>query len=216
MIRLIGINKIIMILVFGGLCMLFAFYYYMVSAPQINETNKELRNNNSEISKLTEDLDKLKLGIEQFKEQEDKFNALSKHDFFNTQDRVQARNQLNAIRDASGLISAQYTVKSAGVDKNDKMTEAGYQILNTPMEFSLEAVEDQDIFRFIYFLNYGFPGQITLEELTITRDEEITFPLLKQIGVGQADMRPLVTARIIASWRTIVPDTNAEVKGGDQ
>jgi len=216
MIRLIGLNKIFLMLFLGMLLALFVFYYYMVASPEIASNDRELRNNNGEISKISNDLNQLKIGIEQFKEQEDQFQSLYKHDLFNPQDRVEARKRLTAIRDSSGVSSAQYTINSAKVDKNEDIKKAGYKILNTPMTFRIEAIDDLDVYRFIYLLNHGFPGQITLEEVSVSREEEITLPLLKQIGIGQEEMRPLINAEIEASWRTSVPDTQLELSGGGE
>jgi len=214
MIRLIGLNKIFLMLFLGMFLALFIFYYYMVASPEILSNQRELRNNNGEISKISGDLDQLKIGIEQFKEQEDQFQSLYKHDLFNSQDRVEARKRLTAIRDASGVSSALFTIRSAKVDENEDVKKAGHKILNTPMTFRIEAIDDLDVYRFIYLLNHGFPGQITLEEVSVSREEEITLPLLKQIGIGQEEMRPLINAEIEASWRTIVPDTQLELRGG--
>lgn len=214
MIRLIGFNKILLILVLGGLLAALGFYYYMVSTPQIDKNNKELRRSNAEISEITTNLSDLKLGIEKFTQQEQDFKQLEKYGFFDPQDRVQARKKLNHIKDISGVMAAQYTIKSAQTDKNEKIAAAGYKILNTPMEFDLDALDDKEIYRFIYYLNYGFPGQISIEEISITRDENITFERLKAIGLGLEPLEPLVKSRILANWRTIVPDTAISVDGG--
>jgi hypothetical protein len=216
MIRLVGLNKIFLILLLGALAGLFAIYYYVVSTPDIEQAKRELSNNNSEIERLSEELEELKSGIAQFNEQEAKFKELFQHDIFNSQNRVDARRILTFIRDASGVTTAQYTVKSAQVEKNKKMEEADYQILNTPMEFSLEAVQDSDIYKFMFLLNHGFPGQVNFETVVITREEQVTFPLLKQIGIGQEELRPLVRAKITANWKTMVPDTKVEVTGGEE
>lgn len=216
MIRLIGFKKIFMILLLVFLLVICLFYMYAMASPDIKASKKELNQNTSEISELSQNIDQLKLGIEQFQSQESEFKDLEKHDMFNTQDRVQTRRKLNSIREASGVSSAQYTIKPALSDKSEKLQDAGYKILNTPMQFSIEAIEDQNIYQFIYLLNYGFPGQITLEEVSITREEEVTFSVLKQIGIGKEPLRPLVKAEIKASWRTIVPDTTIAVTGGDE
>ncbi len=216
MIRLIAFNKFFLIILLGGLLTALAFYYYAVSIPKIESDKKALRKNSAEISELSQNLEELKAGIAQFLKQEEEFKQLEKKGFFDPQDRVQARKKLNYIRDMSGVITAQYTIKPAGDQVNEQVKAAGHKILDTPMEFSLDAIEDADIYRFIYYLNYGFPGQITIKDITMTRNEDITIPKLKQIGLGLEPMTPFISAKITANWRTIVPDATIAVTGGSE
>jgi len=216
MIRLIGLNKIFLILLLGILLGCFLFYYFVVAVPEISNAKRELANNDYEIGELNQNLEEIRTGIANFKDREAEFKELFRHDLFNSQNRVDARNKLTEIRDASGVLSAQYSVQSAAVEPNKKMEEAGHQILSTPMVFELEAIEDSDIYKFLFLLNYGFPGQVNIDSVSITREEAVTIPLLKQIGIGQAEMRPLVKSKITASWKTIVPNTAIELIGGTE
>lgn len=211
MIRLIGMQRVLGIIVLATLTVFFVFYQYFLVTPQIQDTQRELSKNKSEVAEMTENLDSLVKGIAQFSEQKDIFELIQKYEFFDPQDRVEAGRRITKMQEDSRLLSAKYSVRPAKPEKNQKAFEAGHKILNTDIDFDLEAIEDEDIYKFVYLLNYGFPGHITITELNITRDKEVTQPLLRQIGTGQESLRPLVTAILRINWRTMVPDTSIQV-----
>jgi len=101
-------------------------------------------------------------------------------------------------------MNARYTIKPAKSLVTDKSKEAGHKILETDIDFTLDAIEDSDIYRFVYNLNYGFPGQIAINRFSISRDVAITQPLLRKIGTGGAEA--LVTGKLNVTWRTMVLD----------
>lgn len=216
MIKLIGIGRLFFIVCLSALSALLIVYYHFTASPQSESSKKELAKNNSEISEISTNLADLKSGLETFKSQQEKFLSIKdQYDFFNAQDRVQARRKLNVIRDISRVSSAQYNIRPAVTEKNDALKESGYKVLNTPIEFNVTAIEDKDIYSFIYHLNYSFPGIVQIDQLSISRDEEITQPLLRDIGTGREDIRPLVSASIKTSWVTIVPDPSVSIKEGE-
>lgn len=217
MIKLIGLSRLFVIICLGALFVLLAIYYHFSAVPSLADSSKELRKNNREISKLSNDLDELKNGMEEFKGRQDEFVSIrDQYDFFNPQDRVQARRQLNVIRDLSRVTSAQYNIRPAVTEEKQSLRDAGYKLLNTPIEFTLKAIEDKDIYTYLYHLNYSFPGVLIIDEVSISRDAEVTQPLLRDIGTGREDIRSLVTARVTTSWRTVVPDPSISIEEGGQ
>ncbi len=213
MIKLIGIGRLFIIISLGLLLALLVVYYHFSAVPVLSDVSKELRKNNSEISNISNDLDELKNGMEEFKGRQDEFLALKdQYDFFNPQDRVQARRQLNVIRDLSRVTSAQYNIRPAVTEEKQSLRDAGYKLLSTPIEFTLKAIEDKDIYTYLYHLNFSFPGMLIIDEISISRDEEVTQPLLRDIGTGREDIRALVTATVKTSWRTVVPDPSISIE----
>ena len=214
MIRVIGLQRVLILVLLAVLLGALFFYGMFVLKPEIVREQRELALNQSKISEMTANMDKLVQGMELFTEQKEEFEVIQKYGFFDPQNRVLARQHLNLMQKESRLLSAKYTIKPAVTEKNKIALEAGYKVLNTDIEFILEAIEDLDIYNFIYLLNYGFPGQISIKELKISRDQEVTQPLLRQIGVGKAT--PLVKAVFLVNWRTMVADDSLSISSEEE
>lgn len=213
MIRLVGIRRIFAILLLLGLVVLLMSYTLVLAKPGLRKAQQELIKHKADIAEMTSNIDKLTQGIERFTTQKDYFEQIQKFGFFDPQNRVEARRRLNLMQKESRLLSAKYTIKQAIAAKSEKAAVANYKVLDTEIAFTFEALEDIDIYNFIYLLNYGFPGQIAIEELSISRDQEITQPLLRNIGIG--DYEPLVKGELKVIWTTMVPEDSV-ADGGDQ
>lgn len=196
------------------LLLFLAIYWVYVLKPDIQDNKRQLAMNTSEVAEMNESLNDLMIGIEKFKQQKSVFEKVQKFGFFDSQNRPEARQRLVAMQKESRLLSTRFSIKSAEEEKNKKAKEAGYKILNTDIDLTLEALEDNDIYHFVYLMNYGFPGQILIKELTIKRDTEITQPVLRQVGLGESG--PLVSAVLRVNWRTMVPDTSLAISIGQE
>lgn len=211
MIRVIGFQKILILIVLAAVLVLAALYNFYILKPSSILVERELRQNKSEISEVQTNMDNLVQGLAKFEGQKQKFETVRKYGFFDPQNRVQTKQRFNVMQKEAQLLSARYTIKPAQIEKNEKVAEAGYKIVNTEIDLSLEALEDGDIYNFLYLLNYGFPGQVSITSLDLSRDVEITQPLLRQIGVGEAS--GLVKATFRLNWRTMLPDETLSVSG---
>ncbi len=209
MIRTIGFNKFLIIALLAGFIVIAFLYKSQMVQPALDKQERELRKEKREISEMTKDMNKLVKGMEEFDKQKDQFANVQKLGFFDPQNRVVAKQRIIAMQQESRLLSARYTISPAQTVPNEKAKDAGYKILNTDIDFSLGAIEDADVYKFIYLLNYGFPGQLIIRDVKLERKKEITQPLLRQIGVGEAE--PVITATITASWKTMVPDDSLAV-----
>ena len=98
--------------------------------------------------------------------------------------------------------------------ESKRAKDANYKMVATDIQFDLEAIEDVDIYKFLYVLTYGFPGQVVVNDFTVSRDVEVTQPLLRRIGSGQSE--PIVQSSVRISWYTMVPEDNdvTEENGG--
>ena len=204
MIKIIGYNKALLILILCASMVLLFLYNQKMLMPNLQKQERQLRTAQSEISKMTGDMDQLRNSLEKFEKEKLDFERVQKLGFFDLQDRVKADATVSAIQRESRLIAAKYSIKPASTISNQKLRDAGYKILNTDMDFDLEAIEDNDIYKFIYILNYGFPGQIIIKNLDISRPVKVTQPILRKIGGGEAVA--VVKASLKVSWQTMVPD----------
>jgi len=212
MIKLIGYNKLLLIVLLL-VCLIGAFLYNQsILKPSLDKKERVLRANSSEMSEMTTNLSELSGNLQAFEKQKIDFERVQNLGFFNSQNRVEAREFITAIQKESRLLSARYEIKPARSDENKMAKEAGAKVLTTDISFDLEAIEDSDIYKFIYILNYGLPGQVVINDFVLSRDKEITQPLLRKIGVGEAVA--VVNASLNVTWNTVVLDETLSVTDG--
>ena len=211
MIKAIGYNKVFLIVVLMA-CLAVTFLYNQnFLKPDLDKKNRTLRANSSEISEMTGNLNKLSGDLQKFEKQKTDFERVLKLGFFDPQNRVEARQIITEIQQESRLLSAKYQISPAQSEENKMAKEAGSKILTTGIRFDLEAIEDADIYKFIYILNYAFPGQLAINDFSMSREVDVTQPILRKIGVGQAEA--LVKASLSVTWKTMVPDETISVTG---
>ncbi len=225
MIKKLGIKRafllLVLSLVLGALFMQSEF----LLKPKVLQSQAQLASIQDEVSRLQSEVDKMTTNFALFEKQKVVYDTLLNIGFFNTQDRSAARERLNTMQRLSKIISARYEIKSAKVvldevnpslktDPNAVTTvavEGGqsedggekvntYVVLESPVTITLSALDDLDIYRFIYYLNYGFPGHISIESLVITRTGDVTPAALKNIS--NKNPKELLSAQMNLVWRT--------------
>ncbi len=204
MIKSLGVQKIMtllfLIVSLGGIY----FYGVQTLGPQSVSLERELRQSQSHFNEVTTKLTDLRTDIAKFEVQKDKFANLEALGFFDTQDRVGITQRLNEMQKESGLLAAQYSISPAVKETNVKASEAGYKVLLTRISFDLQALLDEEIYKFIYMLNYGFAGHVTINDLGINKAKEITPLFLQAVGTDQASA--VIDAKLNVELRTLVED----------
>jgi hypothetical protein len=209
MIRSLGIQKITLLILMALVLGSIYLYDSMILEPKTTKSERQLKSENSEFNEISDKLENLRIGLEKFEVQKDKFLNLNTLGFFDPQDRVDLTKRLDEIGVESGVLFANYTINSAGFVKNEKAEEADHQVLLTPITFRLGAILDENIYKYIYLLNYGFSGHVTIKDLVIEKTKKITPTLLQDIGTGN-DVAT-VEARLSIELRTLIPRSDNEI-----
>ena len=155
----------------------------------------------NEKSQLQREIEKMQADFLLFEKQKGYFEAISKMGFFNDQDRVLARERFDTMQKLSKIISARYEIKAANLLTDESPPETGFVVMESPITVNLSAVDDIDVYRFIYYLNYSFPGHITINSIAMKREAEITPEVLKQLGTGNPP--EVISAQLELDWRTM-------------
>ncbi len=201
MIGKIGIKRASGVIFLGGLLAILVGADYFVLTPKAQESQSTLGNTRSQISTLEEQLDKMRADYEIFQKQKLFFESISTMGFFNDQDRVIARERFDTMQKLSKIISARYEIKAANIIADETAVKTGFVVMESPISVTLSAVDDLDVYRFIYYLNYGFPGHIAINSLKIERKLDVTPTVLKQIGTGAPP--EVISATLDLDWRTM-------------
>ncbi len=201
MIQKLGFKRTLLLVVLGGtLAALFAANEFLFK-PKVQESQTALNASMTELSTLQAEVEKMRLDFTQFESQKEYYATISRMGFFNDQDRVLARERFDTMQKLSKIISARYEIKAANILSEEANPETGFVVMESPISVELAAVDDLDVYRFIYYLNYGFPGHITINNLSIERSGEVTPELLKEIGTGNPPA--MISAKMELDWRTM-------------
>jgi hypothetical protein len=224
MIGKIGYKRALLLFVLAGLLVAFYVADEYLFKPKVIESQSALNTSMGEISTLQGEIDKMRADFTLFEKQKDFYDIISRMGFFNDQDRVLARQRFDTMQKLSKIISARYEIKAANILTDEVNPETGFVVMESPITVDLAAVDDLDVYRFIYFLNYGFPGHITINSLNIERKGDVSPEVLKSIGTGKPP--ELITAKMELDWRTMarkesiqpetasVPNANAPAPAG--
>ena len=207
MISVIGTRRLFILILLLGVNAVMAAAVYLFIIPENDKVSKELRTAKAEIASKQSDTEKLRSEYDLIQKQRASFEDLKEAGFLGPQDRVVARERMEAIQTHSRVVQANYNIEPVKVEENKAAADSGQVILNSVINVDVDALDDLDFLSFVYWLENGFPGQITINNLDIKREADVDDVTLRQIGTGS----PLVIVKGQASfeWRTMVPREEA-------
>lgn len=203
MIRVIGTKRVLTILTLIAMNGLLAAVVYMYFVPQRFAAEGELRGLRGNISTVQSDISRMQVEFDQLKLQQARFDALRQRGFFGAQGRREAELVLRKIQQQSGVISALVNIMGGAIEENEEALKAEHQVLASPVSIHIEAMDDVDIYRYIYLVQEFFPGHVSFENLSMKRNAEVSGTVLRAIATGGKPQ--LVTADISMTWRTMIP-----------
>lgn len=203
MIGMIGGQRFLIILVLLVLAIGLGFANFQYLRPQADATQRDLSAAKSEESRLRTEIESMRGNMETFKRQQVLFDLIQKDGFFNLQDRVTARENLNALQSETKIVTLKYEIKSASMSLPEGIFDDKYAVLTSPLSIQIDALDDVDIYNFIGLLTYTFPGIVNVKSINIKAQTPLTTDVLRRIKSGEAPV--LVTANISADWITLAP-----------
>lgn len=205
MIQVLGVKRVLTLAVLAAANIALGVMVYYVVIPGKTKTETELATVRSQISSRRTEVSTLQTQYQEIQEQKTLFGDLDKSGFFGSQDRLQARKTIEAIQAASHVLSAKYNINAVEVKQNPVAAESDHVLLQSPVSVKIDALDDMDIYSFIYWIENAFPGNSLITGLTIERKMDIDENVLKQIGNGLPAV--LVSADLAFAWNTFVPRT---------
>ncbi len=156
-----------------------------------------------QISTKQGDISRMQVEFDKLAEQQNRFEQLKGKGFFFNQDRRQAEIVLENIQKQAGVISARAEMQAGVIEENEEAKKAEYNLLKSQGKIHIEAMDAVDIYRYLYFISYYFPGHITFQDIAMERKADVTGPVLRGIASG---LNPsLVQADVSLIWRTMIP-----------
>lgn len=203
MIRALGAKKVTILSALIGAVVVLFFVNSQIFQPKAKSAASRLGNVQAEQNELQASIDVMRGEQSTFDLQRSLYEKLQKRNFIGEQDRVLAREIFNQMQKQSKLLSIKYQIRSAGVLEIEGVTDEQKALMVSPMDISIEAMDDVDVYRFIYYLSNLFPGKISIKKLKMERPTRLTPERLRSIGTGNPDS--LIRATIQAEWITLTP-----------
>ncbi len=210
MIKVIGAKRFLVLAVLLSANLLLAAATYLYSIPQESETAKKLRTLRGENQTKQADIDRMQIEFEQLGQQQDKFDALKNDGFFKNQVRSVAKKLFKDIQIESHVVSSVAAIKPGVIEENEEAKKSNYKVLASPVDITVEAFDDSDIYNYLYILEQKFPGHLSVDKMSMTRVTDISGPVLRSIATGQNPI--LVKATFQMSWRTMIKDSQIIVE----
>lgn len=197
----IGKKRMLVLVTLAVLLAVLSVLAFFVAVPQAQKTKKRLDEISANKNQIAIEMEKMRADYITFENQRNLFDKLEKTGFLNDQNRVLTRARFETLQRLSKIVSAKYEIKAAVITENELSENTGYVTMKSPISVTVSAIDDLDVYRFIYYLNYGFPGFIKIKDLVIDRTGEITPEVLKSIGAGAPPQ--IVTAKMELEWTTM-------------
>jgi hypothetical protein len=214
MLEKIGRKRFMMLAVMALLVAALAGAHYGLLQPRQTKLAKQLRGTKANIAAKEKETQRLRADFEKLDEVKFRYNEILRYGFFGAQDRVFARNKIREIQNLSGVLAARYQIKPIEVEADETIEASQHKLLKSPIEMEIEAFSDVDVYKFIYYLEYGFPGRVVIRSINFQRKLDVTVPLLQSIGSGQPEK--VVTADIDLDWYTVAPDEDVPAEALSQ
>jgi len=185
---------------------------FMYLVPQEQSTQKSLRSLNSQISTVQTDLTNLRIDFDELEKQRSTYERLVQRGFLNGQDRRAAVRDLEDLDERSGLIFSKISIGGGEIDEHPEALKAEHVVLSSPISVTLEAMDDVDVFNYIHLLSNVFPGHISVDEMVIKREIDVSGDVLRAIASGEEPK--MVEGRLELTWRTMMPKSLAVGQSG--
>ena len=208
MMNIIGARRLTTIIIMVLANALLAAALFMWLIPQAEQADRRLQATKGQVSTARGETERMRNEIGEIVKQKSQFEQLEKTGFFTPQDRVMARQRIEAIQKYSRVLNATYDIQPAQVQRSDDLTAAGQVMLSSPVSVAVEAVDDLDFYNFVFLLQNAFPGQVNIESVHVERTQDMNDVVLRQIGSGQPSA--LMAGKVDFVWKTIVPEAQMQ------
>lgn len=201
MIKNIGMSRItfIFVLFLMNVSLLGVAHFYFLpkeemKSREVSTVKSGTRTKYSEVVQLREDFALLKDRLTSF-------SALELSGFFENQNRLKARREVELFRERSKLLKVSMDIGAGDVEEDAVAAQAGHVLLKSPFSIDIDAQDDADVMYFIKMMQKKFPGIVKFKTLEMKRTQNLDAPLLRLIGTGTPT--PLVQATLQMEWITM-------------
>lgn len=211
MIGLIGTKRLVVLMVL--LCLNGALgagaYLYLI--PQNANLNRELSQIRAEISSKRTESDRFRQEFDEIQKEKGKFQNLEAQGFLSDQNRAASQKRIDVIQKYSRVLRLAYNIERSTAEEIDTARDANRVVIKSPVSFDIDAVDDMDVFSFLYLLENGFIGHTAVTSFELERVLDLNDVTMRQIGSGVDTV--LVRSNIKVDWKTLMNRDDAALFG---
>lgn len=205
MIKLIGLQRLLILVVLLGLNAGLAAGFFLVVDPMKVEAQDKISSLDSQISTLRNKIVNVKAELKELKSKIPEYRAMEDEGFFQEQNRFLVGKVLEQYRAATKLIGFSFLVGEIEEINSVDAAKAGYRLINSSITVNqINAYLDTHVFALANIIDYAFPGRTRVKRIYVKRidpGEEIDNDTLDKICKGQA--LPLVEATVEFDWLSL-------------
>lgn len=203
MINVLGRRRLTILGALTGVCVLLGAFYLAVLFPQVSASDRMLRSMRGDVSGMEENARAARAAYQEFQINKADYDRIVQVGFFNPQDRLLIRERFQSMKKDAGVINARYTMDPAEIVPSPLVEDAGYRLLRSRMEVTIESADDLGIYAFLYALGNEFPGRVSLTDVVLIRtDKGMNDALYAQLATNNPPA--LVNATVKAEWYSLV------------
>lgn len=205
MIKLIGVKRLMIIAILLGLAGVLGGVSYLYLIPKNMTLGQDLNKLKSDITFRRSEVDRFRQEMAEIQSEKNTFESMQKIGFLGEQSRLAAAKRIEAIQSYSRVLSANWNIAPGGVDtgeRSEAAKDANRIIFKSEITVNLEALDDADVYSFVYLMENAFIGHVAVRSMDLDRVLDLNEVTLRQIGSGIPAI--LVKAKIVFDWKTLM------------
>lgn len=202
MIQLIGTKRLMIIAILAAICGVLGAITYLYLMPENQKLQSELQGVKSQIAQKRSDITRFRQEFDEIEAEKGRFQSLEALGFLTDQNRAAAHKRMAEIQSYSRVLAAKFDIDQVSVEVPETVQESDMVVLKSPVDITIEALDDADVYQFLYLLDNAFIGHSDIRSIELERILDLNEITLRQIGSGMPAV--LVRAKVNFDWRTLV------------
>ena len=193
-----AISGLILIVVISGVA-----YFVDAEVQNIDKENKKLNREISSIKREKNNYSK-KLGLaNEYISQYEKIKTEFENERLSLNRKI-VRNKLNALKEKHKIADLQVNISPAKAIAEKELKKKNIDVQTSPINISLKAFTDIDVYNFIHDLSKEMPGFVVVKTFNIYRNSDLGKNNL--IAISRGSKPTIVTSDIALDWVGIKND----------
>lgn len=207
-IGIIGRKRLVVLLVMLGIVAIMGGVWENILKPDFEKATLDLTVVQAERARFQKEITELPAKHAALVRNEKRYEELQLTGFFGSQDRIEARSKIDALRLEAGVRGITYKIDPQIVVDHAALSSSEDQLILSPITVSMKGLTDREMRFFLEKMQTKFPGLIVAKQYKFTRTSDVTQEELRRLSEKEAT--DFVSCEFLLSWYNIVPKANAQ------
>lgn len=203
MIELLGFKRAVLLGVLLLVNAIIGAAFFFMIMPMKEEADRNLASTRSEISRLQNDIQNIKLEMQSLKDTMPQYDALAARGFFLDQDRFYVTRTLEEMKNLSQLSGFAFSIEDLREVKSPEAQKAKKRLIASRIKIDrVISLLDTGFFDFMNVIETSFPAHARIKSFDVKRTGEVNDSVIKRIA--EVPGTSLVNASLVMDWLTMV------------